>query len=1327
MPFKKEKRISPVTLLIYVFFAATLVGFLYFEQFHIPNREQILKDKGVRTLVNIESRLNKYESYLKKVVLQKIVAHDLLEANKNESLPGKRSLGEYDKKALDNHLKPVKQSKKSPVKTGSEVVLEVSSTGQPALTTRVSGKQVQKLISRLVEDSTLYQKRSETIKRDATSFDFLCRTLAFLNKYKEGAKAYEPVAGVFSKFASNALFDCVILHQKGSRNILASTNSKIINPVRALIPEHKDSIPRDGVGVDIFDVKVNSIDYIQFRHTIKFGGQHLFLSGFINKKDVELYSKEVDYWILIVVIISILLVLSIIPFIKVFVLNRWERLRGRDVVSSGLGLIFIIFFTALLFTTTGHYKDLRINLYDKLTKQGAELSEDFIARLKESLVAIEGFRVDEIEVGSSHNINYHEAFRASTEGVIEKVRLPYKKKSSDEPSYADILFTKFLDISKREYITNHNRPDHLYKIITDSSEREYRPFYFQTVFSYLRAKDEAIISMKSKENSAKIDVLSFDFKSFVWDVPDYEHGYALLDRELNVIVSSEKSINNFKNLRSDIGGGEFLERALLKGKSTNGEFQYGRDAYKAVILPVKEVIKEIYPGQKETAFYIMTFAKEDIIEWQTGSSALLTFFVGLFLLISLFVFLVLSMIFGIRRSDKRLFESNKVYDLFYPRDRELRSYLFLTLLSLLSILFQLIFLHSSSLLTLGCFGISQIFMFGFFRVLLHSRPKESEQKNLRLVFLIICALGTSLPYVFQIINGDSSFPVAAIFSACIFFGSLIFVGIAKDWLSAKPKFDKINWKSRLLDSRQVYPISIGLWLIATLLLPILLISNRSEKNVEESFKCYAEKMEEYQKGIKVDQLLEEYEPYQGASEEVMAHFKVNDGCADSVSENSDRNDSVRTVWVENSVFSIQHNRYDYNPSYERSDSKETFYSYIGDMESRDVVSILFWLLLIDGLIHLFARKVVYNIPEELINIHLDIEDVKNGAKTYIEYMQRKSLKSRMLIAGVPSAQRTSFISEVFRIDEEDIGFIDVGRNTEFLDEDFHLNSLPTNVRINSLVVIRFWFPECVTTEYVHRLKNLTRYIEESVLSEKNIVVVSDLTITQLEEKWFDIKTDENGNCLKSEAIVYLKYWLKKYREIVVPLCVKTFKNSKSVNATYLHHTDLTKTHRKDYKDYHNKSYYAPAYFSLWNSLTKKERFILFDLAEDGLVNTHDLKTLFKLLKKGVIVYDPNAYRLKVFQESFSMFVRNGVSSDEILEIDRLSRKLGTWSQIRTALILLILALVVFLNVLLPSIFNALVGALTAVAGLSSALVNLGSGNGLKSLTGIFTKGSTSTS
>ncbi|CAN0279298.1 unnamed protein product, partial [Chrysoparadoxa australica] len=59
------------------------------------------------------------------------------------------------------------------------------------------------------------------------------------------------------------------------------------------------------------------------------------------------------------------------------------------------------------------------------------------------------------------------------------------------------------------------------------------------------------------------------------------------------------------------------------------------------------------------------------------------------------------------------------------------------------------------------------------------------------------------------------------------------------------------------------------------------------------------------------------------------------------------------------------------------------------------------------------------------------------------------------------------------------------------------------------------------------------------------------------------------------------------------------------------------------------------YLGLWNTLSKEEKYIIYDLAKDRFVNMNNKNGIRRLLEKGLLVYENE---LRIMNESFTNFV-----------------------------------------------------------------------------------------
>lgn len=127
----------------------------------------------------------------------------------------------------------------------------------------------------------------------------------------------------------------------------------------------------------------------------------------------------------------------------------------------------------------------------------------------------------------------------------------------------------------------------------------------------------------------------------------------------------------------------------------------------------------------------------------------------------------------------------------------------------------------------------------------------------------------------------------------------------------------------------------------------------------------------------------------------------------------------------------------------------------------------------------------------------------------------------------------------------------------------------------------------------------------------------------------------------------------------------------------------------------------PYYYSVWNSLTKDERYIVYDIARDSFVNTINTNGIMSLLDKGILVYD---HSIRIMNESFANFVLTKVNSDEALEMEMESRKKGTWNTAFAVIFLLIISLVIFLSIGQQNFLDDINAFLTAIIALIGILI-----------------------
>lgn len=128
------------------------------------------------------------------------------------------------------------------------------------------------------------------------------------------------------------------------------------------------------------------------------------------------------------------------------------------------------------------------------------------------------------------------------------------------------------------------------------------------------------------------------------------------------------------------------------------------------------------------------------------------------------------------------------------------------------------------------------------------------------------------------------------------------------------------------------------------------------------------------------------------------------------------------------------------------------------------------------------------------------------------------------------------------------------------------------------------------------------------------------------------------------------------------------------------------------------------YFSIWNTCSKQERYVLYDLAQDEIANPANKKTIFGLVNKGIISFTPH---LRIFNRSFTNFILESVSKEEALKMEQEAKSEGTWSSYRLVFIFIIVILFGFMSFAEEQMISKITALISVGAVLLPGLLNIG--------------------
>ena len=127
------------------------------------------------------------------------------------------------------------------------------------------------------------------------------------------------------------------------------------------------------------------------------------------------------------------------------------------------------------------------------------------------------------------------------------------------------------------------------------------------------------------------------------------------------------------------------------------------------------------------------------------------------------------------------------------------------------------------------------------------------------------------------------------------------------------------------------------------------------------------------------------------------------------------------------------------------------------------------------------------------------------------------------------------------------------------------------------------------------------------------------------------------------------------------------------------------------------------YSHVWNNLSRMEKMILFDLADDGMMNFKNRFLINRLKMKGLIKLRPVPH---IFSPSFQYFLKYSVSETETNELEQKLSKEGKWKNMRYLILLLLIPLVAFMFISQGTSIERVVGILTGVIALFSGAMKL---------------------
>lgn len=127
------------------------------------------------------------------------------------------------------------------------------------------------------------------------------------------------------------------------------------------------------------------------------------------------------------------------------------------------------------------------------------------------------------------------------------------------------------------------------------------------------------------------------------------------------------------------------------------------------------------------------------------------------------------------------------------------------------------------------------------------------------------------------------------------------------------------------------------------------------------------------------------------------------------------------------------------------------------------------------------------------------------------------------------------------------------------------------------------------------------------------------------------------------------------------------------------------------------------FFNIWKNLTSYEKIVLFDLADDGMMNRNNRKIISQLTDKKLIVFNPYP---EIFSPAFRDYIYNHITSSEIKSMEGKLGIKGSWKNAKYVILFILVPLAVFIFISQGMTVEKSFGIFAGIVGTITALVKL---------------------
>lgn len=1029
---------------------------------------------------------------------------------------------------------------------------------------------------------------------------------------------------------------------------------------------------------------------------IDFAGKRYLIAGIISDPAFKKITQTINSWLFILAAGILLLVFVGMPVLKTMFIGPKERLKTFDVSASGISILFgSALFVLIIISIIKHQFVDRHELSERIEMISENLSLNVTTDLK-SIKEL-GFAISQknnqneellnkiIKLFESKDSSFYrdellknpfplnEIILIDTKGIV--------RKAYTRTPFSNAMET---DLSERQYFKNITDNSLAWQISEDSL------FYIESIKSYNTGYQETAVSFYTTEyGNNKVLAITSKIPSLYNQVLPNDIQFVMIDKTGKVLYHSNISKNLHENFIEECNSNpEILKAMQLKIKHKTN-LKYNEKRWLARIVPIKD-----------TELFHITLLDVS----QTYNKNARIFLMTFFLIIGLQIFTIGCIILFIITFPNKANESNFLMFLkwlsFYPANYNSYRGMLVVLGMVASagilsfivqadvvnvLLLQVLSVGFTFFTTFFFFNRNEIRLTDFFR----GRYFPENLIFTFLVFLIFLGFARSgsdiksyIPFVILLVTA------LAIPSVYLLFSKI------------SPNTDK----TMMQKSKRVYLAVLFFWLAIFSVIPVI-HSYFSVKHFEEKLwnqQQFFKIAEENKALLKADP--DYAAPWadltRGNGIDRMSVIYLPEG---KLTGETDKTEGTLTTsekfyaWLPNPVKNgFSHRELLVGKKQETewtlTDSMliypaEGKNGYI-KVEAGDKPGKTFGYFVVLTLVFLFASVCIWKLVKFAASVFLNLGNEKqlNQDVPWIDFLKYRENK-RILLKSFNGNLFLEATEKEFDSTKTRLKKVETIHAEKLLANEFDWNPV---FESKSEIIWIYGINECIAETEKHNfllnaLSKLNHY------HNKKIVIDLPFEPELLDEYYDDYIAAGQLTAKDLTDIFKLRKRWKVIFEDYISYNGFLTQGEVTENETKLPEEQLKKC---------RKMHPELCFFNIWKNLTNYEKIVLYDLADDGLLNRNNRKIINQLTEKKLIVFDSYP---GLFSSGFRDFIYQHITKNEIKTIEEKLEIKGSWKNAKYLILMILIPLAIFIFISQGmtieksfGIFAGIVGAITAL-------------------------------